>query len=171
MSDDVLKIKALELAHQTPGTANETIARAHEYHAFLTGGKPVAGANKTATKPTTAPSGAAAQGGAPVQSTTKTPSTTKPAAGKPVAQAAPQKAPGGQHSFDQVKALLQKVIATPGLGAQRAKEILDEEAGAKKMSEVKPEKFDVLFEALSGALNSGEGGTPPASSDDDLLES
>jgi hypothetical protein len=160
MADD-LRTKALELANSHPagpnGASHEAVvARATAYHSFLIGAAAPKGATTGATtgaatnKATTAGAtagkgtGGAAAGAAASKATT---ATQKPAQQKQV----------GQYTADQVKEKMRAVLQAPGLGRTRVIEILDEEAGAKTFGDIKPDKYDAVYEAFEVALNSGEG--------------
>lgn len=139
-------------------------------------------ANKTSTTPTTAASGAttakgAVAGGAPAgrpPNKDAAKGTPKPAATKTTTPpgGAP-KLPNGQRSAEEVKAIILKVVATPGLGKASANDILDEEAGgARNLKDLKPEDYDKVFEACTNALQGGEAGetgTATTETENDLL--
>lgn len=152
MSDNP-KHAALELAHTSGGTPAEVIARAHEYHAFLTGGAAPAKA-ATANKTDTTTKATAASGTSP-----------KAASGKPAQKPAqqPNKAPGGKHTADEVRDVLRKLAQT---NKDLAVKIVSENGGgANKFTEVKPEYYDALYEAISAELENGDSGGGGADND------
>lgn len=162
---DEHKSKALDLANQHAAPPDAVVARAAAYHAFLTGG--AAPATKPAATATTKP----ATGTATTKPAATKPAATKPAATKPAAApaAGSTKAPGGTHTQDDVRDIVRKVATTPGLGKDRAIEILKEDGGGvESFKDLKPESFDAVYEACQSALSGGEGGEAVADAEDPL---
>ena len=161
--ENELKIKALELAAQTPGKHDEVVARAHAYHEFLAApafagaknDKPVGKDDKPVGK-----DGKGATAGKPA---------TKPAAKPAAAATGGAKAPNGTHTQDEVRDQVRKVLAAPGLGREAVISLFKENGGgAMNFNDLKPEFYDAMFEAAAGELSSGEGGAPAAGANDDL---
>jgi pyruvate/2-oxoglutarate dehydrogenase complex dihydrolipoamide acyltransferase (E2) component len=105
--------------------------------------KPVAPAAKPAA-PAVKPAAPAAKPAAP--------------AAKPAVKPAAKPAQVGQHSLDDIRTIIKKVVATAGLGKETAVELLDTEGGVKKISDLKPADYDKVYEACDGALRGGEAG-------------
>ena len=118
-----------------------------------TGGKPAAAA--APGKPAAAAPGkpaAAPATGKPAAKAAAAPG--KPAATPPSKPAAAPAKPVGQHSAEDVRKLIKQIGNTDGLGQQSARDILDEEAGVKAVSQIKPADIDKVYEAALVALQS-----------------
>lgn len=90
------------------------------------------------------------------------------AAAKPAVKPAGTKVPGGKHTIEQVREMIRKVAAD--VGRQDAKDILlDDGGGVEKVLDLKPDKFDAVFEACQVLLKNE--GTPAntAEPEDDLM--
>lgn len=91
----------------------------------------------------------------------KTKATAGPAAGT--------KGPGGKYTIDQVRDIIRKVATDANLGKASAADILtDDGGGVSKVTDLKPENYDKVYEACQ-VLLSGEGGGGEASPEDDLM--
>lgn len=89
------------------------------------------------------------------------------AAAKPSGPPSGTKAPGGKYTIDQVREKIREVATNPSLGRQSATDILDADGGGvKKITDLKPENYDAVYEACQVALQS-EGSAPSAASDED----
>jgi hypothetical protein len=63
------------------------------------------------------------------------------------------KAPGGKFSYGQVRNIVCKVAMNPRLGGEAALNVLDHEGrGAKKVSSIKPEDLEMVYEACRSLL-------------------
>lgn len=160
MSDTHLT--ALQLANTLGGEPAAVVARAKAYHDFLTSAPTAAAAVKgaTANKPPATGKAAATNGAAAPPKT-----ATPPATGPKKANPPPKQV--GAHSYDEVKAAIQKVIGA--VSKQAALEILDSEAGGvRSLKDMKPENYDAVWEACQAEINSGEGDAakPPAQTDE-----
>lgn len=81
------------------------------------------------------------------------------------------KAPGGKYTVEQVRDIVRQVATNAGLGRQSAADILDQDGGGvAKVTDLKPENFDKVYEACQ-VLLSGEGddGAPASEPEDDLM--
>jgi len=140
--------------------------------------KTYTGAAKT---PSAAPTGgqSAADKGAAADAAKKTAATeaaakaaaAKAAAAKTAGPAAGTKGPGGKYSIDQVREKIREVAANPNLGKQSAADILEDDGGGvKRVTDLKPENYDKVYEAAAVALQSEGGKAPtPATAEDDLM--
>ncbi len=80
------------------------------------------------------------------------------------------KAPGGKHTIDEVREAIRTVATTPSLGKQSATDILaDDGGGVTKVTDLKPEFYDAVFDACQALLNNEGGEDAAGSSADDLL--
>lgn len=133
----------------------ERIATALEK--LVSGGSlPATGANKTAPTKATAASGTSPK----AASADKTPPKTAAAATPPKQ---PDKAPGGKYTAAQV---LDKLRVLAKQNKELALKTINENGGgAVKFSEVKPEFYDALYEAINSELTNGDSG----GSDDDII--
>jgi hypothetical protein len=133
MAEDY-KLQALAHAVNAAGTAAEIVARAHAYHAFLTGGDaPATPAKKTDAKPATAPSSTA---------------TTKPAAGKKAAATS-------TYTQEQVRDILRKVSAESDSDEAKAKanaKACVAAAGIASFKDAKPEHYAAIVDAANKFL-------------------
>lgn len=160
---DILErlVVALETIAKSPVLGNGPVVKATA--APAAGAKPAAtAAAAAAAKPAAAPAKPAA-----------TAAAAKPAAApaKPAAAAAPAKAPGGKYNVDQVREKIREVASNAALGKVSATNILEDDGGgAKRVTDLKPENFDAVYEACVVALQS-EGSKPeaPAEAEDDLM--
>jgi phenylalanyl-tRNA synthetase alpha subunit len=133
------------------------------------GGKPTPGAvpDKVAADKATVAAAAAAKVAADKKAATAAAAkATSAAASAP--KPAGTKAPGGKHTIEQVREMIRKVAAD--VGRQDAKDILlDDGGGVEKVLDLKPEKFDAVFEACQVLLKN-EGTTAAAvEPEDDLM--
>lgn len=134
-----------------------------------------ASAGATAPKAAAATGGAATGGAVPgktaAQKAAEKAAAEKAAAPKPAAAgpAAGTKAPGGKRTIEQVRELIRKVAADKNLGKESAKDILrDDGGGVDKVLDLKPEKYDAVYEACEVLLK-GEGGSAAPAEEDDLM--
>jgi hypothetical protein len=64
-----------------------------------------------------------------------------------------EKTPGGKFNYGQVRDIVREVAMNPSLGVETAREILDGEGdGAKKVSSLKPEYLDMVYQACGSLL-------------------
>ena len=94
----------------------------------------------------------------------------KAAAAKTAGPAAGTKGPNGKFSIEQVREKIREVATNANLGKQSAADILDQDGGGvKKVTDLKPENYDKVYEACQVALQS-EGAAPAAAApEDDLM--
>lgn len=146
-----------------------------DIHATLKGGATAAPATSkpaVAAKPAAAPAAAAKPDRVAAAATSAAASKPKPAvaaAAKPAGPPSGTRAPGGKHTIEQVREMIRKVAAD--VDRQSAKDILlDDGGGVEKVLDLKPEKFDAVFEACQVLLR-GEGASTagPAPEEDDLM--
>lgn len=105
--------------------------------------------------------------------TGSTPPKTSPAAGpktqqqppKNAATAKAQSGPKTKHTFDEVTNALRELAKQGDQSKELARTILKEHGGVSKMSELKPENFDAVFEAINAETGDGDSGAEG----DDLL--
>lgn len=85
--------------------------------------------------------------------------------------AAGTKGPGGKHTVEQVRDIVRQVATNASLGKQSASDILDQDGGGvTKVTDLKPENYDKVFEACQVLLSGeGEGGTAEAPAEEDEL--
>lgn len=133
----------------------------------LKGGAAAAPTAKPAAAAPAAKPAAAAAAAKPAAAAAAKPAAAKPAAAGP---AAGTKGPGGKYTIEQVRDIIRKVATNESLGGQSAKDILqDDGGGVTKVTDLKPENYDKVYEAAQVLLN-GEGAPASSSSDvDDLL--
>lgn len=128
------------------------------------GGKPATGAAAT-----NKPAAGAAAGNKPAAGAAATNKPAAAAAGnKPgTGPAAGTKAPGGKYTVEQVRDIIRKVASDAALGKQSAADILDQDGGGvTRVTDLKPENFDKVYEACQVLLSSGEAAAPAAAEDD-----
>lgn len=136
------------------------------------------GATRPAAAAPVTPPKAAAADPAKAAAAAKAVADAKTAAAAKVAAAAAKKAPaagakapGGKYTVEQVRDIVRQVATNPGLGRQSAADILDQDGGGvTKVTDLKPENFDKVYEACQ-VLLSGEGddGAPASEPEDDLM--
>lgn len=116
-----------------------------------TAAKPAA---QAATKPATKPAAATEKPAAAATKPAAKPATQ--AATKPAAAAAKSAVPKpvGKYDIEVTRAIIRQVGNTDGLGQQTSRDILDEEAGVKAISQAKPTDLDKIYEACVVALAS-----------------
>ena len=81
------------------------------------------------------------------------------------------KGPNGKYTADQVREKIREVATNASLGKQDAADILDQDGGGvKRVTDLKPENYDKVYEACQVALQT-EGSTPAgaAAPEDDLM--
>jgi hypothetical protein len=99
----------------------------------------------------------------------------KAAAAKPTTAAGPAsgtKAPGGKYTIDQVREKIREVAANKNLGKETAADILDQDGGGvKRVTDLKIENYDKVYEAAAVALQTEGAKTTaaPAAPEDDLM--
>jgi hypothetical protein len=154
---------------------NEISKKLSDIHATLKAGVNPAGAGAVASKPAAAAKPAAAPAAAKPAAAAKpdraAAAATSAAASKPKPAGPPSgtRAPGGKHTIEQVREMVRKVAAD--VDRQSAKDILlDDGGGVERVLDLKPEKFDAVFEACQVLLR-GEGASTagPAPEEDDLM--
>lgn len=179
MADDAytLKVRALELANTHAAEPAKIVERANAYHAFLSGAAATPKATaQTGTKTATttdadkakAAAEAKAKADAAAKAKAEAEAKAKAAAASKAGPAAGTKAPGGKHTIDEVRDMIRKVATSESLGKQSAADILnDDGGGVSKVTDLKPEFYDAVYEACQVMLN-GEGGAA-GSAEDDLM--
>jgi hypothetical protein len=80
------------------------------------------------------------------------------------------KGPNGKYTIEQVREKIRDVATNASLGKQDAADILDQDGGGvKKVTDLKPENYDKVYEACQVALQT-EGSAPAATTpEDDLM--
>jgi len=166
-------VKALELANQHGGPSAEVVARAKDYHAFLTGGAPaVAAAPAKASKAnkeaaSAAPAAEATTQNKPASAAAAKPANNKaaqapkPAPGQTAKPAGSTKAEGGTHTFEDVVDALRRVMnSVPGDNAKKEngrvyayKLLAEHGAGASRVSDLKPALYDAVVAACDAAVS------------------
>jgi hypothetical protein len=69
-----------------------------------------------------------------------------------------EKAPGGKFSYGEVRNIVYEAATKSSLGRKMALNILDQEGrGAKSVSSIKPEHFDIVYEAFASLLSRERG--------------
>lgn len=81
------------------------------------------------------------------------------------------KAPNGKYTIDQVREKIREVAANVNLGKQSAADILDQDGGGvKRVTDLKPENYDKVYEAAAVAIQTDGGAkAAPAAPEDDLM--
>jgi colicin import membrane protein len=92
------------------------------------------------------------------------------AAAKNKGPAGNTKGPNGKYTADQVREKIREVATNASLGKQDAADILDQDGGGvKRVTDLKPENYDKVYEACQVALQT-EGSAPAAATpEDDLM--
>jgi hypothetical protein len=82
------------------------------------------------------------------------------------------KAPGGKHTIEDVRDIIRRVASDPALGKAAAADVLtDDGGGAARVTDLKPDKYDAVYEACQVLLSS-EGDTsaePEEEPEEDLM--
>ena len=82
------------------------------------------------------------------------------------------KAPGGKHTIEDVRDIIRKVASDPALGKAAAADVLtDDGGGAARVTDLKPDKYDAVYEACQVLLSSEGAATAdePEEAEDDLM--
>ena len=101
----------------------------------------------------------------------KADAAAKTAAAAKAGPPAGTKGPNGKFTVDQVRDKVREVATNAALGKQSAADILDQDGGGvKRVTDLKPENYDKVYEACQVALQT-EGSEPAgaAAPEDDLM--